>query len=371
MLDEESLRPTVLEVSLDNFKYNLNKIREYLNNDKLIIPVIKADAYGTEINSRIDIIKEFKMVAVALTGEAIYLRNIGFKNDILILNQPNIIDIDDIINYRLTVGVARLDFIKLLNDKIKEYKVDYKINVHIEIETGMNRTGFKLDEIKENIELLKSLDGINVEGIYSHLSSADNDKNYTNRQLEIFGMAKDYLLSMFDTVKFIHIEASTGIINYNIPYTNAVRPGIILYGYEAIDNQNEKIDLKPVAKLKSTINFIKELDVGEKIGYSGSYVTDRKTTVATIPVGYADGIPRALSNNGEVVVCGKKAKILGKICMDNFMIDITDIKEAGIGTEIYIWDNEIITLEDVSKKAKTINYEVLSRISKRVRREFI
>ena len=371
MLMEEALRPTILEVNTEYFKENIKKINEYLDNKKIIIPVIKADGYGTEINSKLELIKDFEMVAVAITGEAIYLREVGFKNNILILNQPMITDIDDIIKYDLTVGVARVEFLKLLNDKIKEKKIDKKINVHIEIETGMNRTGFKLDDLKDNIELIKSLDELNVEGVYSHLSSADINEEYTRKQISTFKDAKKVLLENFETIKYYHIEASTGTLNYNIPDTNAVRPGIILYGYDAIVNQKEKIDLKPIAKLKSKINFIKELDVNEKIGYSGSYITDKKTIVATVPMGYADGMPRSLSNKGEVIVNGKKAKIIGKVCMDNFMIDVTDIEEADVGTDVYIWDNENLTLEEVAEKAGTINYEIISRIAKRVRRVFI
>ena len=371
MLNEEALRPTILEVNINNFKYNIDRIKEYIGDKKEIIPVIKADGYGTEINTKLELIKDFKMVAVALTGEAIYLRQIGFENDILILNQPFITDIDDIIKYNLTVGVARIEFLKLLNDKNKTLKRDLKVNVHIEIETGMNRTGFKLEDLKSNIEIIKTLDEINVEGIYSHLSSADIDKEYTNRQISIFEEAKNILLNNFDTIKYYHIEASTGTLNYNLESTNAVRPGIILYGYDAISNQKDKINLKPIAKFKSKINFIKELDAGEKIGYSGSYKTNKKTMVATVPLGYADGMPRCLSNIGEVVVNGKKVPIIGKVCMDNFMIDVTDIDEVTVGTDVYIWDNENITLEDMAEKVGTINYEIISRIAKRVRREFI
>lgn len=371
MLNEEALRPTILEVNINNFKYNVEKIKEYIGDKKDLIPVIKADAYGTEINTKLELIKDFKMVAVALTGEAIYLRQIGFENNILILNQPFVTDIDDIIKYNLTVGVARLEFLKLLNDKNKELKNDFKINVHIEVETGMNRTGFKLEDLKSNIQIIKALDGVNIEGVYSHLSSADINKEYTEKQISIFREAKEFLLENIDTIKYYHIEASTGTINYNLDDTNAVRPGIILYGYNAIENQKDKIDLKPIAKFKSKINFIKELNEGERIGYSGSYITDKKTIVATVPLGYADGMPRCLSNVGEVVVNGKKAKIIGKVCMDNFMLDVTDIQDVSVGTDVYIWDNDVITLEDMAEKAGTINYEVISRIAKRVRREFI
>ena len=363
------MRPTVLEVNKNNFKNNVNLIKEYTNNCKTLIPVIKADCYGTEINTQIDIINDFEIVAVAICEEGIYLRNIGYKGEILLLNQPYEDDILDIINYDITVGVASFEFLNKLNSVAQEHSK--KVNVHIEIETGMNRTGFFIDEIKEMITKIKELSNIKVDGIYSHLSSADIDHEYTLKQVSVFEEAINVVEKVLGKVKYKHIEASTGTIKYNSNLTNAIRPGIILYGFDAIDNQNMKLDLKPIATLKTKITFIKLLGKGERIGYSGSYVLEDERKIATIPIGYADGIPRSLSNNGEVVINGQKAKIVGKICMDSFMVDVTDIEDVKVGDIVYIWDNEIIKLEDVAKNAGTINYEILSRISKRVRREFI
>ena len=150
-----------------------------------------------------------------------------------------------------------------------------------------------------------------------------------------------------------------------------VRPGITLYGYESCEETKNKMTLHPTCKLRSRITFLKEVGPNTSIGYSRSYITDKDTKVATIPIGYADGLRRALSNNGEVIVHGKKAPIIGNICMDSFMVDVTDIEDVKVGDPIYVWDNNLITLEEVSKRCGTINYEILSTISSRIPRKFI
>ena len=226
------------------------------------------------------------------------------------------------------------------------------------------------------------------------MSSADYDDVYTIKQLNNFNEAVSKAQEYIGELKYIHCSASNGILNYtnkelnnsnNIvedksrdsnnkkinTYSNLIRPGIILYGYESFDKTMEMIDLKPVCKLKSKITFLKEVEAGTSIGYSRSYITTRKTKVATIPIGYADGLRRSLSNKGEVLINGKRVPIIGKVCMDGFMADVTDLEEVSVGDEVYIWDNEIIMLEEVANLCDTINYEIMSTISNRVPRRFI
>lgn len=352
-------RPTIMEINLDNFKYNINEIKKNAGDAKLM-PVIKANGYGTYINKRLEIIKDFDIVAVAIVDEAIELRDLGYTGEIFVLNQPSITEIDNIVKYNITVGISSIEFIKKVNKPIK---------IHLEIETGMGRTGVNLKDLQTIILELKSNKNIEVEGLYSHLSSADFDEEYTKKQLEIFATAKKIIEKEFSNVKYFHICASNGILNYKEGLYNLVRPGIIMYGYPSFENA--KINLKPVATLKSKITFLKEVDEGTSISYSRKFITTRKTKIATVPIGYADGIRRILTNNGEVVIKGKKAPIIGTVCMDSFMVDVTEIDDVALEDEVYIWDNKIITLEDVAKKCKTINYEILSTISSRVPRKFI
>ena len=211
---------------------------------------------------------------------------------------------------------------------------------------------------------------IEIEGIYTHLSSADIDKEYTEKQLMYFERAVKKAKQILGEIKYIHCNASNGILNFTENSYNLVRPGMIMYGYEPFEGAKKKIDLKPVCKLKSKITFLKEVEEGTSIGYSRSYITRRKTKVATIPIGYADGFKRELSNKGYVLISGKKAPIIGSICMDGFMADVTDI-DVSVGDDVYIWDNENITLEEVAKLAGTMNYEMMSTIMHRVPRIFI
>lgn len=354
----EITRPTIMEISIDNFKHNINEIKKAAGTAKLM-PVIKANGYGTHINKNLKVINEFDIVAVAIVDEAIELRLLGYKGEIFVLNQPSIIEIDKIADFNISVGVSSIEFIR---------KINKPIVIHLEIETGMGRTGIALENLEDFIKEVKNNKYITVEGVYSHLSSADSDKEYTLEQISKFEKAKKIIDSNFD-IKYSHISASNGIINYKEALYNLVRPGLIMYGYPSFDGI--EMDIKPIAKLKSKVTFLKEVDEGTSISYSRRYITDRKTKVATVPIGYADGLKRSLTNLGEVVIRGQKAPIIGTVCMDSIMIDVSNIPGVSLEDEVYIWDNNIITLEEIAKKCGTINYEILSTISDRVPRIFI
>lgn len=358
------MRPTIMEINLDNFKYNICSIKSKLSDEPKIMPVIKANAYGTYINTRLDILNEFDIVAVAIVDEGEKLRKIGYKKEIVVLNQPYVDEIEKIIENDLTIGISGMDFVKALAEK-KE-----KIRVHIEIGTGMGRTGIHPDRTKEYIDCIKKSENIIIEGIYTHMSSADSDDEYTKKQIKSFEKAIEIAKKEVPELKYIHASASNGLINFPEAHYNLVRPGIILYGYESGKNILDKIDLKPICKLKSKISFLKKVQKGASIGYSRSYITPKEMQVATVPIGYADGLRRELSNCGEVFVNGCKVPIIGKVCMDSFMIDVTEIKDVKVGDDVWIWDNENIFLEEIAEKCNTINYEIMSTISERVPRIF-
>lgn len=358
------MRPTIMEVYINKFNSNINKIQEYVGN-KILMPVIKANAYGTYINKNIEIMNKFNIIAVAIVDEAIELRKLGYKKEIFILNQPYFEEINNIIKYNITIGISDINFLE------KIIKTKKKIKVHLEIETGMNRTGIKIEDLKIFIDKIKQNQKIIVEGCYTHLSSADYDEKYTNKQLKIFRNAVVIVMNNFDTIKYIHSSASNGIINYNDKVSNMIRAGIIMYGYESFEKSKEKINVEPICKLKTKIIFIKEVEKNSSISYSRKFITKKKMKIATIAIGYADGLNRQLSNRGVIIVNNQKAKILGNICMDSCMIDITNIEDVKIGTDVFVWDNNIRTLESISKECGTINYEILSTISNRVPRIFM
>ena len=357
------MRATELEVDINKFNKNIESIQKYIGNKK-IMPIIKANGYGTYINKRLDIINKFDIVAVAIVDEAIELRNLGYKKEILVLNQPSIDEIEDIIKYNIIVGLSDITFLNKLSS------INNDIKVHLEIETGMNRTGIKLSELYDFIAKVKENKNIKVEGIYTHLSSADYDKDYTKKQLEIFKETVEITKEKISTIKYIHSSASNGLINYNDNISNLVRPGIIMYGYEPFENSNQKLKVEPICKLKTKITFLKEIDEGESVSYSRKFISKSKMKVATIPIGYADGLRRELLNKGAVMVNKNKVPIIGNICMDSCMIDVTNINDVKVGADVYIWDNENIKLEDVANDCNTINYEILSTISYRVPRVF-
>lgn len=357
-------RQTYMEISKSNFKYNIEQIRKYVP-DMEIMPVIKANGYGTYINRCLELIKDFKYVAVACVCEGIELRKMGFTGNIFILNQPYIEDIDNIIKFNLIVGVSDINFVRALA------REGVNVKVHIELETGMGRTGVLDKYLDMFITEIEKFYNIEVEGIYTHFSSADTDIEYTNKQIEIFNRGVEKIKKRINTIKYVHSSASNGLLNFKVKTCNMVRAGIIMYGYPASDTTLEKIDLRPVATLKSKISYLKEVDEGISISYSRRFVTDKKMRIATIGIGYADGIRRSLSNKGYVVIKGNKCKILGSVCMDSFMVDVTELSNVSVGDTVYIWDNKNITLEDIAELYDTINYEVISGIGERVPRVFI
>ncbi len=352
------MKNTILEVNTRKFMNNIKHIKEYVG-AKEIMPIIKANAYGTYINKRLDILNEFNIVAVAEVQEAIEVRKLGFEKEIFVLNQPLPEELEDIYKYNITIGLSENHFID---------KVTKPITVHLEIETGMNRTGIKTKDLDSFINKIKENPNIKVEGIYTHFSSADNDPAYTNKQIAIFQEAI-IIAKKYYSLKYIHCSASNGLVNYPEEFSNLIRPGLIMYGYESFPGLKEKLNIEPITTLKTKITYIKDIGLGEAISYNQKYITATPMKVATIPIGYADGLRRNLTNKGEVIVRGEKRKILGAICMDSCMIDVTGL-DVEIGEEVTIWDNNLITLEEIANKCDTINYEILATISDRVARNF-
>lgn len=359
---EEITRPTRMLVNISNFNHNIEQIKSKLKPETKIMPVIKANAYGTYLNTRLDVLEMFDIVAVATVDEGVLVRKNGYEKEIFILNQPYVDEISKIVEYNLIPGISSDSFAKELGKNKNEFRV------HVEIGTGMGRTGINPDRAQEYVKTLPS--NIIVEGVYTHMSSADNDREYTEKQLKSFTRAVEKIKEI-KNLKYIHAAASNAILNFPESHYNLVRPGIIMYGYPSDEETCKKLNLKPVATLKSKITFLKTVKQGTSIGYNRSFITEKETKVATIPIGYADGLRRILSNKGEVLINGKLVPIIGKICMDGFMADVTDLEEVKVGDDVFIWDNDIISLEKLSSECDSFNYEILCTVSSRVPRKFI
>ena len=234
------MRPTIMQVNLQNFRENIKEIKSKLSNDCEIMPVIKANAYGTYINTQLDVVNEFPIVAVAVCSEGEQLRQSGYQKEIFVLNQPDVDEIDEILANDLSIGISSREFIKALGNAKSPAKGQ------IEVDSGMGRTGVQLKEVAEFIDFVKTFETIEIEGIYTHLSSADNDAEYTKKQLAIFQEAVKIAKEKVPNLKYIHSSASNGIINFQDTNCNLARPGIIQYGYSSGDGIVDKINLKPV-----------------------------------------------------------------------------------------------------------------------------
>ena len=387
------MQKSYLEVNLKAVENNLKKIKSFVGEKVNVAPVIKADAYGLGATKLKNILEKqnIKMCIVATIDEAIELRKRGLKMDILTLNELLPYEASKVVKYNLTVGLSDLEVAKNINEEVEKYNANAgshnkstensennnnsnemhkKISVHVEIDTGMGRVGVKPKNALEFMNEISKLPNLNVEGIYTHFSSADCSKEYTEMQINLFNKTIEELKKNGYEFKYIHSSASSGILNFKNAYFNMVRPGIITYGYMPDKSMENTLKIEPATKLISHIIFIKEVPEGTAISYGRTYIAKEKRTIATIPLGYADGVKRILSNKGRVYINGKYAPIVGNVCMDNFMVDITGI-DAQVGDEVILWDNDNIPVEEIADLCSTINYEIICTISKRVERKYI
>jgi len=356
-----------LLVDLDCIRKNLNSIKENIGQNVQLMPVVKGKAYGTYATEVLSTFTEcgISMLAVAKCSEGIELRQLGFTGEIVVLSQPFIEEISNIIEYNLTPGVCYLEFLQQLEQNLKSQNKE--LSVHLEIETGLGRTGIDTKDLLKFVELLKNCNHIRVEGAYTHFASADSDEVYTNKQVNIFEESVRKLKEYFE-LKYIHMSSSAGVINVPTGICNVVRPGLLVYGYLPDESMEGKVDIHPSTKLISKISFIHKLKKGESCNYDQCFVAERDTIVGVLPIGYSIGIPRCFT--GEVVINKTKVPILGRVNMDNIMVDLTDLPEVSIGQEVCFWDNEVIKLSEYAKNSKAVCEGALSVLSSQIPRVF-
>jgi len=366
---------TKLYIDKSAIVHNLSQIKSIVKADTEIVPVIKANGYGSDSCAIAKILDEngINMFAVANTIEAVKLRKAGINQNILLLYQPSFKEIDNITDYNLTSSVCDLKFIENLNENAKQK--NKLVKVHVEIDTGMGRLGIKPEDSLIFFKTIMEFDHIETEGIFMHYASADSigiaEMEYSKKQTKIFNSVVKELKKNGIGIKYKHASSSGAIFNYPEAEYNMVRPGFILYGYYPNECFKKIINLKPSFKLVSEIIFIKEVPEGTNIGYGSTFITKRKSKIAAVAIGYSGGLKRSLSNKGYICVKNKKAPIAGRVNMDITMIDITDIPDAKVGDEAAVFDNELITIEDIAEICDTIGYEIISTISDSVKREFI
>ncbi len=366
------------EINLDAIKNNIKEIRRITNPNAKIMAVVKADAYGHGYLETAEALAEggADCFAVAAADEALQMRKAGFCQDILVLGGVDSEDIEKLIENNVTLNVYSRSAAKLVSNKA--VKLGKTAKLHIKIDTGMSRIGYvagagKDDIIADEIVSISLLKNIYVEGIFSHFSTSDEkDGSYTRLQFDRFMKICEKTRERGLEIPVRHIANSAAIMQYPDMHLDMVRPGIIMYGlYPSDDVDKEKLSLIPAMSLKSRITQVKDLPSGRGVSYGKEYITEGTIRVATVPIGYADGYLRAFAKNGEMLVNNQKVPIIGRICMDQCMIDVTNVNNINIGDEVTVFTSEKITADTLAKIAGTINYEVICLISKRIPRVYL
>ncbi|WP_296648215.1 alanine racemase [Romboutsia sp. 13368] len=359
------LRPTYVEIDLDIIKHNINEIKKIIDKNTKLGLVLKSNAYG---HGAVEIAKvledeDIDYICVAGLNEAMELRNNNISLPILVMGYTPDDCLDIAIENNITLTVLSNEQAKLLSNIAT--KLSKKANMHLKVDTGFNRLGFKIDEkLPCMIEEIYNLENINIEGIFSHLALKDRESDY--EQFNKFNNLLEKIKHLDIPIK--HICDSIGMTAYRDFHMDMVRVGASLYGY---NSRESVMDLKPAMTFKSKFAQIKNIKKGEGISYDYSYIADKDMKIGTVLCGYSDGIPRILSNKGYVYVNGKKANILGKICMDQCIVDLTDIEDASMDSEVIFYGNGGPNLIDIANLAHTNKNELLSIVSRRVARVYI
>jgi alanine racemase len=372
-------RPTYAEIDLSALHHNFKVIRSAIPRGTEILAVVKADAYG---HGFMDISRELERLGVnafgvAFLAEGIQLRKSGIDKPILLLGGVYPGQERKCIGYNLSTIVFTMEQAQALNQAAG--KLFRKAQVHLKIDTGMGRLGIQYADVPAFMQELRKLPNITLEGIISHFASADEldeqGRHFTRLQAERFEWVIAETRKVGFTPRYIHIANSAGALLRNIPGCNLVRPGIALYGAIPSADFQGKLDLRPVMRLKSRIAMLKWVEPGTTISYARRFTASNKTLIASVPVGYADGYSRALTNKGEVLVRGQRARVTGTVCMDWIMLDVTGIAGVAVGDEVILIGSDskgtCIHAEELATAAGTIPYEIFCGISKRVPRVYL
>lgn len=364
-------------IDLDALKYNVDGIKRCKADGAMLMGVVKADAYGHGAKifaHELDGLG-FDWFAVATVDEGIELRKDGIHQPILVLGYSCEEQYPDMVQWDITPTIYSFDMAKAF--AAVAAAAGKTADIHIKIDTGMSRIGFLPEEESiDEIEKIHGLKNIRIQGMFTHFACADmRDKSHVGHQIEKFRRMIDGVKKRGISVEIFHCSNSASIMELPSEHMNMVRAGIILYGlYPSHEMEEERLSLKPVMSLYSHVVQVKEVPGGVSVGYGATYVTGRPTRIATIPVGYADGYPRALSNRASVLIRGRRAPIIGRICMDQFMVDVTEAPEVSIGdvvTLIGTDGEESISVEEISEMAGSFNYEFVCDVSRRVPRVYM
>lgn len=368
----KNYRPTMAHVDLSALAFNFNQIRRLVGPSVKLMVVVKGNAYGHGMARVSKALAELGVdyLGVATLDEALILRKKRIAKPILVLGSMLPSEVEAALKNNITFTLAGYELLKAASEKAKNLRL--KAKVHIKIDTGMGRLGlWHEDEAIAFIDKAASSEFIDIEGIYTHFSSAARDKLYTSYQADAFNKIIGQALNMGLKIPFRHAANSIATVNFKKSHLNLVRPGLIIYGMYPKRGFKRLVNLRPALSLKTKITYLKKVPPGRSISYGRTYVTQAHTKIATLPIGYADGYGRILSNKAEVLVRGERAPVVGKVTMDQTMINVGHIKNVKVGDEVVLigkqGGNEITT-ERLARLAGTIPYEIVCSITDRVPR---
>lgn len=377
------LKRTWAEVNLNAICDNFMAIKRQVKKGTKILCVLKADAYGHGATALAEQYEKMgaDWFAVSNLEEALQLRNSMITKPILILGYTPA----NMARVLSTFNISQAVFTKSYAEELSKaaLEANCKVNAHVKLDTGMSRIGFIFHDKKRDlgslldIKEISALKGINLEGIFTHFAKSDEGGEgivFTKHQYENFCFAVRYLKENGIDIPLKHCSNSAAILNYKEMNMDMVRAGLILYGFYPSDYNLSDLNLKPAIQLKTVISQLKTIEKNTAVSYGGKFITKRKTKIATVPIGYADGYLRVLSGKAYMLINGQKAKVVGRICMDQLMLDVTDVDNININDEVVVFgkskDAEI-TLDELSAMMGTINYEFLCLLSKRIPRIYL
>lgn len=377
MYDLKKIRAAWAEVDLDALAHNMREVKRLARKDALVTAVIKADGYGHGAKKIAQTLLDngADRLAIAVLDEGIELRRAGFGVPILILGFTDKERVEEIVSNDLEQAVYSWDLVEAVSKEAERQGKTAK--VHVKIDSGMGRIG--LQPNSDSVQLIKKisqLPNLAIEGIFTHFAVADAvDKIYTEGQYEKFNWICRELEKENVKINVRHCGNSATIIDLPNMHMNMVRAGIILYGLQPSNEVLlDRIELKQVMSLKVRITHVKEIEAGQSVSYGRKFIAEKRTRIASLPIGYADGYTRMLSGKAEALVKGRKVPVVGRICMDQCMIDVTDIDDVKVGDEVVLFgkqDGNFIHIDELADKLGTINYEIVCMISKRVPRVYI
>lgn len=381
---EEFSKRTWAQIDLDALEYNFKSIKSKLKSDTKILCVLKADAYGHGAEF---LVKKYEKLGADYYGvsnldEAVQLRKAGAKKPILIFGYtpPNMTHL--LFKYDITQALFSLEYAEKLADECKNKNL--KIKVHVKIDTGMSRIGFfsqTAEGIEESAKEILSIEEkfplLEITGIFTHFSVSDdceNNKDYTLKQYENFKTVIEKLEKNGLKIPLKHCCNSGGIVSFPEMHMDMVRAGVILYGLHPSKETEGKIDLKPVMQLKTVVSQVKMIPKNVSVSYGRTFISDKKMKIASVAIGYADGYSLKFSSKAKMLISGKKVPIVGRVCMDQLMLDVSDIEDVSEGSIVTVFGrdgNKEITVDELAELIGTINYEIVCLIGKRVPRIYV